>query len=232
MDRTRACGTVVGAGRIPQHDARDGRAAGRRLAVHHARARWHGLPQRDPLHGSDGARTPGVQPRRATLRVDCDVRRRGRQDGAGDAAAIPDRGRVSSGSGALWRGRGGEADPRAARRTAEEGVARVHGFLTSTTQTSLWRSLTGKKIRFPSLAHSTRYDGRVGSSNRTSSFGVPPVGAIDQSAAVPSESWLLNQMLLPSGLHAGVSASGSAAPGRGVYTVRDAPVSAATARIL
>ena len=58
----------------------------------------------------------------------------------------------------------------------------------ATCQISLSRSETVKYSRFPSVANSARGDGRAGSSNRTSSLGVPPSAGIAQMLARPSAS--------------------------------------------
>ena len=64
VDRPEARHALVGAAGVHDHDARDGRAAGRRLAVRHARPGRHRLPEQDRLPRGRAARPPGLPARR------------------------------------------------------------------------------------------------------------------------------------------------------------------------
>ena len=114
------------------HDALDGRAARRRLAVHDARPRRDRLAERRHLRAGRRPRAAGLPARRRQgarhVPRHRDVRRRGRQDRADDAR------RVQDGRGEGVRrprargGRGRAADDRAARRSTSErwpGPARI-----------------------------------------------------------------------------------------------------------
>lgn len=65
---------------------------------------------------------------------------------------------------------------------------RVHE-LVSVAEAFLQAASTGGPL--PPTVHSGRSDGRIGSSRRVSSVGVPSLAGISQNAARPTPSWLL-----------------------------------------